>query len=43
MRHARADREKPGRNRNADLAGGGIAGDDRPGHLVLFSDYRPAA
>ena len=33
MRHARADGEEFGRNRDAELAGLGIAGDDRPSHL----------
>ena len=32
MRHARADGEELCRNRNPDLAGGAVAGDDRPGH-----------
>ena len=40
MRHARADGEELGRDRDAELAGGVIAGDDRPGHLCA---YRPAA
>ena len=45
MRHTRADREEFSRNRNADLAGGLVAGDDRPGHLsaclsMIFSENR---
>src|SRR5262245_7142859 len=34
MRHERADGEELGRDRDADLAGEGIAGDDRPGHIL---------
>src|SRR4051812_4792180 len=37
MRHARADGKEFGRDRDADLAAGGIAGDDRPGHLKLYT------
>jgi hypothetical protein len=33
MWHPRADGKKLGRNRDAELACGFIAGDDRPGHL----------
>src|ERR1700731_1242823 len=36
MRPPRADRKEPRRNRNSDLAGSTIAGDDRPGHLSPF-------
>ena len=36
MRHARADREEFCRDRDAELAGGIVAGDDRPGHFRLF-------
>jgi hypothetical protein len=34
--HAPADREKLRRDRNTELAGGVVAGDDRPGHLGSF-------
>jgi len=48
MRHAGADREKFCRDRDAELSGFGIAGDDRPGHLgpsnvMSAYSYRPAA
>ena len=33
VRHPRADREKSRRDRDADLAGRIVAGDDRPGHI----------
>ncbi|GCC43656.1 hypothetical protein chiPu_0027972, partial [Chiloscyllium punctatum] len=33
VRHQRADREEPRRDGDAELAGGAVAGDDRPGHL----------
>ncbi|MEY9701702.1 hypothetical protein ABIE71_004445 [Bradyrhizobium diazoefficiens] len=35
--HARADGEEAGRNRDAELAGGRIACDDRPGHILSIS------
>jgi hypothetical protein len=34
-RHPGADRERAGRDRDADLAGGLVPGDDGPGHAYL--------
>jgi hypothetical protein len=38
MGDARSDGEKPGRDRDAELAGGFVTGDDRPGHCQREMD-----
>src|SRR5262249_29529312 len=40
VRHTRANSEKPGCDRDSNLTGGFVAGNDRPGHQCLAFDIR---
>src|SRR5258708_15801476 len=41
MRRAGADREEPCRDRDPELAGGAVSGDDRPSHVSSFKPAQP--